>query len=150
MITQQLTELLKPEVEYFGFTLWGIEIRSQSKREMRLIVYIDKEGGISLDDCAVVSEQIEGVLEVEDSIQGSYTLEVSSPGLDRMLFNLEQYQTYIGSTVRVVCKRAIEGRKNFKGMLVSASENVIIVLIDGVEYSIDWDAIKYTYIVPQF
>ncbi len=87
---QQIQQMLEPTVEALGFDLWGVEYLSQGRHSV-LRVYIEHEKGISVDDCAAVSEQVSGVLDVEDPITGEYTLEVSSPGMDRLLFKLEQY-----------------------------------------------------------
>src|SRR5210317_906283 len=84
---QQIAELLESSVAALGFELWGVEYLSQG-RHSTLRVYIDAEDGITVDDCARVSEQVGSVLDVEDPINGEYTLEVSSPGMDRLLFRL--------------------------------------------------------------
>jgi len=94
-------------------------------------VYIDSPGGITVDDCAAVSEQVGSVLDVEDPIAGEYTLEVSSPGLDRPLFTLEQYAGYTGETVEVRLRSAFEGRRKYKGVLRGVEgEDVVIQLGD--------------------
>jgi len=87
---QQIQALLEPTVEALGYELWGLEYLSQG-RHSTLRLYIESEQGISIDDCAAVSEQVSSVLDVEDPITGEYTLEVSSPGMDRLLFKPDQY-----------------------------------------------------------
>ena len=87
---QQITDMLRTTVEALGFELWGIEYLSQGRHSV-LRVYIEAENGIAVEDCATVSEQVGSVLDVEDPITGEYTLEVSSPGMDRLLFKLDQY-----------------------------------------------------------
>ena len=87
----QLTQLLAPTVEAMGYSLWGIEVISPGRRPT-VRLYIDAEEGVNVDDCAQVSHQVSGVLDVEDPISGEYTLEVSSPGVDRLLFNPDHYQ----------------------------------------------------------
>ena len=90
-----LTQLLRPTVESMGYSLWGIELISPGRRPT-VRLYIEAESGVTVDDCAQVSHQVSGILDVEDPISGEYTLEVSSPGVDRLLFHPEQYPPYIG------------------------------------------------------
>ena len=90
-----LTELIEPVIKAMGYHLWGIEYLGQGKHSV-LRVYLDKAGGVNIEDCALASRQISSLLDVEDPIKSEYTLEVSSPGLDRMLFSLEQFQEYAG------------------------------------------------------
>ena len=90
-----LTQLLRPTVESMGYSLWGIELISPGRRPT-VRLYIDAESGVTVDDCAQVSHQVSGILDVEDPITGEYTLEVSSPGVDRLLFHPEHYPPYIG------------------------------------------------------
>jgi len=86
---QQLSDMLETTVEALGFELWGVEYLSQGRHSV-LRIYIESENGITVDDCAAVSEQVGSVLDVEDPVTGEYTLEVSSPGMDRLLFKLAQ------------------------------------------------------------
>lgn len=97
---QQITDLLGATIEALGFELWGVEYLSQGRHSL-LRIYIDAEQGISVDDCALVSHQVSAVLDVEDPISGEYTLEVSSPGMDRLLFRLDQYPGFVGEVVDV-------------------------------------------------
>ena len=83
----QLTELIAPVVESMGFTFWGLEFMPQGKRSM-LRIFIDHADGINVDHCAQVSRQVSAVMDVEDPIAQEYTLDVSSPGMDRPLFTL--------------------------------------------------------------
>ncbi|MFT7177559.1 MAG: ribosome maturation factor RimP, partial [Halioglobus sp.] len=82
-----LEEMLEPTVKAMGFSLWGIEYSSQGRYSV-LRIFIERDSGITADDCAAVSSQVSGILDVEDPISGEYTLEVSSPGMDRRLFRL--------------------------------------------------------------
>lgn len=130
---QQLQALLQPAVEALGYELWGVEHLAQGRHSV-LRVYIDAEAGISVDDCARVSHQLSGVLDVEDPISGEYTLEVSSPGLDRRLFRLEQAAAYVGELIEVRLRRPFEGRRNFRGMLRGVEGEDLVVLVDEHEY----------------
>ena len=144
-----LARMIEPAVKALGFELWGIEFFAQSKRKL-LRIYIDGPNGINVDDCAAVSHQVSGILEVEDPIAGEYVLEVSSPGMDRPLFKLDQYERYIGEELKLRLKIPYEGRRNFSGVL-TAVENDEIVLHEGdTEYLLPFETIDKAHIVPKF
>ena len=145
----KLEEMLRPGIEALGFDLWGIEYQSHAKRSM-LRIYIDAEAGISVDDCAKVSHQVSGVLDVEDPITGEYTLEVSSPGMDRPLYRLEQYAEYIGSDINIRLRIAFEGRRKFQGRLVAIEGDEVVIQLDGHEYVLPFEQIDRAQIVPSF
>lgn len=143
----QLTELLEPVVQTLGCELWGIDYRAQGKHSM-LRLYIDKDSGVQMEDCERVSRQVSSVLDVEDPISGEYTLEVSSPGMDRTLYRLEQYKAYIGSTLNVRLRVAFEGRKNFTGPLKGIENDEIVLEVDGEEYLLPYELIDKANLVP--
>ncbi|MDO6515211.1 MULTISPECIES: ribosome maturation factor RimP [Neptuniibacter] len=144
-----LQELIEPSVIALGVELWGIEFLSQGKHST-LRVYIDSENGISVDDCAKVSHQISGIMDVEDPIAGNYTLEVSSPGVDRPLFTLEQFAAYAGSHIQLRLRIAYEGRRKFKGILNGIEGDDILVVVDDEEYMLPIEYIDRANIIPQF
>lgn len=146
---KQLQALLEPGVNALGFELWGIEYVSQG-RNNTLRIYIDSENGIDVDDCAKVSHQVSGVLDVEDPITGHYTLEVSSPGMDRPLFTLEQFAAYAGSQVQVRLRIAFEGRRKFKGLLNGVEGDDVLVVVDNEEYLLPIEYIDKANVIPQF
>lgn len=145
----QLIELLQPIVEGMGFVFWGLEF-SASSRHTLLRVYIDHQDGIDVDQCAEVSRQISSVLDVEDPITQEYTLEVSSPGLDRALFTLEQYQQYANHIVDLRLRIPFEGRRKFKGQLLGVEDQDVVLLVDENEYLLPVELIEKAHIVPQF
>jgi ribosome maturation factor RimP len=132
-----IKSLVEPVVAALGLELWGIEYLGQGKRSM-LRIYIDKADGVDIEDCAEASRQISLLLDVEDPITTEYTLEVSSPGLDRLLFTLEQYQMYLQSEVKLRLKENLEGRRNYRGRLlaVDTAEGLLSVEVDGKELAI--------------
>ncbi|MFT6470643.1 MAG: ribosome maturation factor RimP [Neptuniibacter pectenicola] len=145
-----LQELIEPSVIALGVELWGIEFLSQGKHST-LRVYIDsEENGITVDDCAKVSHQISGIMDVEDPIAGNYTLEVSSPGVDRPLFTLEQFAAYAGSHIQLRLRIAYEGRRKFKGILNGIEGDDILVVVDEEEYMLPIEYIDRANIIPQF
>ena len=119
-----ITNVVKSVVEAEGYMCWGVEFNAYGKRAL-LRVFIDHPNGVSLDDCSAVSGQLSAVLDVENCIKQTYTLEVSSPGIERVFFEPSQYSDYIGSKVKVRCFAPIEGRKNFVGLLDSSNEEMI-------------------------
>jgi len=145
---QQIQQMLESTVEALGFQLWGLEYLSQG-RHSTLRLYIDGEDGISVDDCALVSRQVGSVLDVEDPISGDYTLEVSSPGMDRLLFKLEQYAAYVGETIDLRLRHAFEGRRRFKGILKGIEGEDVVVQDDSHEYLLPHSAIERARIQPR-
>jgi len=146
---QQLIDLLKPVVEALGFEFWGLEYIAQGKNSV-LRVFIDSPNGIHVDDCAQVSRQISGVMDVEDPITSEYNLEVSSPGVDRPLFTLEHFSRYVGEFVDVKLRYAFEGRRKFKGKLVGIEDDEdIVVHVDDYEYLLPIDAIDKANLIFQ-
>src|SRR5690606_12536780 len=111
-----LTQLIIPVVESLNCELWGLDYLTQG-RYTTLRIYIDGPEGVSLEDCEKVSRQVSAVMDVEDPIDGEYTLEVSSPGLDRPLFTEAHYARYVGETVSLRLRIAQAGRRRFKGVV---------------------------------
>lgn len=146
---EQLQALLAPVVEALGYQCWGVEFISQGRHSL-LRVYIDHPNGILIDDCEKVSRQISGVLDVEDPISGEYTLEVSSPGMDRPLFTLEQFAAHVGAQVKIRLRSPYEGRRNFQGVLRGVEEQDVVVQVDNHEYLLPIESIDKANIIPSF
>ena len=145
----QLTEMLKPAAEALGYECVGVEYLNQGKHSI-LRLYIDHVEGIQVEDCAKVSHQASGILEVEDPIASPYTLEVSSPGLDRPLFKLAHYAQSVDHQVTLRCHLGVDGRRNFKGKLHKIKDNQIVIQVDDQEFSIDFEDIDKANLVPDF
>lgn len=145
---QQITDLLGATIEALGFELWGVEYLSQGRHSL-LRIYIDAESGVTVDDCAVVSQQVGSVLDVEDPISGEYTLEVSSPGMDRLLFRLDQYPGYVGEVVELRLRTPFEGRRKFKGILAGIEGEDVVVRVDDHEYLLPHDTIEKARVIPR-
>lgn len=146
---EQLQGLLAPVVVALGYQCWGIDFSSQGKHSV-LRIYIDKEGGVLVDDCAIVSRQISGVLDVEDPISTEYTLEVSSPGMERPLFTIEQFASYAGEQVRIKLHSPFEGRRTFQGLLRGVEEQDVVVQVEDHEFLLPIDLIDKANIIPTF
>ncbi|MCB1841397.1 MAG: ribosome maturation factor RimP [Halioglobus sp.] len=145
---QQIADLLHATVAALGFELWGVEYLSQGKHSV-LRIYIDGPNGISVDDCAAVSAQVGSVLDVEEPISGEYTLEVSSPGVDRLLFRLDQYAGYVGETVELRLRSPFEGRRRFKGVLKGLEGEDVVVQVDDHEYLLPHGTIEKARVQPR-
>ncbi len=145
----QLEALLEPIVTALGCELWGLDYIAQGKNSV-LRLYIEKDGGVLVEDCEQVSRQVSATLDVEDPIQGVYTLEVSSPGLDRPLFKLEQYARFVGETLAVRLRVAFEGRRKFSGLLKGVEDDEIVLEVDNEEYLLPFELIDKANIVPRF
>lgn len=147
-----LAALIEPAVVGLGYELWGIEFHSGGGHRSILRVYIEAEGGVKLEGCQKVSHQISGVLDVEDPINGEYTLEVSSPGMDRPLFKLNHYERYVGYKVKVKLKMPFEGRRNLAGRIAAVENEEVVIQLDEPEeeYVLPIESIDKAHIVPEF
>jgi len=132
---QKLTDMLRPAVEETGKELLGVEFISAGNNSV-LRLFIDHENGIDVDDCAEVSRQVGAILDVEDPISSEYNLEVSSPGVDRPLFELSHFQQVIGEIVNVKLSMPLNGRRKFKGILTTIESDTLIVEVDGIDYEL--------------
>lgn len=147
---EQLSELLTPSVEALGYELVGVEYHPNSVNAL-LRVYIDKADGVELDDCLAVSEQVSGVLDVEDPIPNHYTLEVSSPGLDRPLFALKDFVRFSGERAKIRLAKPIQRQRNFKGTIVAVDDEVITIEADdGKQIALDFHNIETARLIPTF
>ena len=146
----QLEDMLRPVVEGLGYEFWGIEYRSTGRHVLLRLFIDDADDGISVEDCEKVSRQVSGVLDVEDPIQGEYTLEVSSPGMDRPLFRPEHYRAWVGHMVQIKLRMAFEGRRKFKGLLNGMDGDEVAVIVDDHEYLLPFESIEKANIVPVY
>ena len=145
-----LKQLLSPVVEALGFQIWGIEIE-KNKSTALLRVYIDlTDNFISVDDCAVVSKHIVAILNVERVFAGKYTLEVSSPGIERPLYDLAHYESFVGHDIALRLRFPHGNRKNFKGCLHGVEGDEIVVRIDSSEYLFPFENIDRANVIAKF
>ena len=144
----QLTGLVKEVVEHLGYELWGVVFHPRT-RNQTLLVFIDANKGINLDDCAKVSRALSQRLDETDPIQGSYLLEVSSPGLDRPLFNLEQFKKYLNSQVRIEMRTPVNGRRRFVGQLLSVTSEQVSLVKDNQQFELMMHDILKANLIPE-
>ena len=146
-VRKNLEETLREQIEKKGYEL--IEIEQHSLRKgIKMVLFIDHENGIGIDDCISVSKASEVVID-EFIDPESYELEVSSPGLDRKLTKKEDFDRFIGKTIKIKLKEKLNDRKNFKGLLTDRKGDLVILEDDQV-FEIPMDSIDICRIVPQF
>jgi ribosome maturation factor RimP len=146
----KLRQLLQPVIEALGCTIWGLDMHAGGKPKL-LRIYIDRDTGVvNVDDCERVSRQVSALLDVEDVIQGEYVLEVSSPGIDRSLYDLSQYKQYIGKVISLRLRFPYEGRRNYKGCLKAVEGDDVVLVAMEHEYLFPVASIEKAKLVPQF
>lgn len=139
-IKNRVLKLVKQVSEEQGVELFDIELLGKGKLLLR--VMIDKEGGITLDDCERFSKSFEALLDVEDPIPMSYTLEVSSPGLDRPLKEMKDFEKNIGKLARIITMEKIENQNIFIGRILKVSSDFLKLLVHDREIDIPFDKIS--------
>ena len=134
-VTQSVEELIEPSLLAKGLELVDVEFKKEGKIWV-LRIFIDKEGGINLEDCQNVSHLVGDLIEVEDIIESVYTLEVSSPGLNRVLKKEEDFIKFVGKKICVLCHAPLNGRKKFTGILTSFKDQAIHLEVGGQPHTI--------------
>jgi ribosome maturation factor RimP len=152
-----LMRLLEPPVEALGFELVDVEF-AQAGRGGVLRIFIDRTGaagaagrdsGVTVDDCAAVSHAVSEALEAVDPIKGNYTLEVSSPGFDRVLRKRAHFERFLGERIFAELKLPIEGRRRFVGKLKSIEGDSIVVEVDGRAHDLPLERIQKARLRPE-
>lgn len=144
-----LEKVIVPVVNSLDYQFVGLEYVPQGKRSV-VRLFIDKPGGVTADDCVRAGRRVNAVLGVEGGLPGDYTLEVSSPGLDRLLFTEEQLQAQIGKRVSVHLQVPIEDRKNFKGTLQTVQGGRVVIEVDGQDVTFSFTDIDRARLVPEW
>lgn len=145
---ERLTNLIQPVVTSMGYELWGLEFLNQGDSSL-IRIYIDQDDGISVDDCQKVSHQVVGVLDVEDPVPGAYNLEVSSPGLDRILFTPEQCERFTGHEVRVRLNQKLQGRRRYMGKINSVVDNELVLMEEETRITLPMSMIEMIRLKPE-
>ncbi|SMN14715.1 FIG000325: clustered with transcription termination protein NusA [uncultured Candidatus Thioglobus sp.] len=150
-ITDKITNLIAPVLEDMGYELVGIEYVASGKHST-LRIFIDTEQGIGIEDCEKASHQLSAIFDVEDPIASQYNLEVSSPGIERPLFNISHYQRFLGNDIKLRMVRPINGQRKFKGAIGSVSElnNSIELVTELGPVTLDIDMIEKANLVADF
>lgn len=148
-IIGRVSQVLRPMVEAASMEL--VEVRFLVERGRRILrLYIDKPGGVTLEDCSSVSREASHLLDVHDIINRRYTLEVSSPGLDRPLRQAKDFRRSLGQRVQITARRPSSGTRTQVGVLTSCDEEGITLEMDGKEVSIRRDQIVKAKLKPKF
>ncbi|MDQ7031743.1 MAG: ribosome maturation factor RimP [Desulfonauticus sp.] len=145
-----LEKIAKEQCSIHNLELWGMEFSFGKGKKGFLRIYVDKENGVNIEELAQLSRDLEVVLDIEDVIPGSYTLEVSSPGLDRKFFNPLQLQKFIGQQIKVKTKSPINKQKIFKGELVKAKDNLFTLQINQKNMDFDFFETEKVTLEPKF
>ena len=148
-VAEKVEYLLRGAVEEKGLELVHVQYLAQQRSPL-LRVYIDKPGGVTLDDCQAVSRQASVLLDVEDLFSGRYVLEVSSPGLDRPLFRVEDYLRFSGREVRLTTREKIDSRRRFTGYLQGLRDGVVQLNCQDKTYRIPFGMIAKANLVHRF
>jgi ribosome maturation factor RimP len=150
MLLDKLYEIVTPITEDIGYILWGIEVVGSGKPTIR--IFIDHENGVSVNDCQSVSRDVSAHFDLEDPISDKYVLEVSSPGMNREIFNIFQAEALVGFNVKAVSVTPVESQTKFKGRLTKVEgDDVTITLEDsGKEVVFDFDELKKLRVSPEF
>ena len=147
MLRDTLTALVRPVVEGLGYELWELEY-SPGRGNGYVRLYIDQDAGITLEDCERVSRAVSELLDVEDPVPGQYTLEVSSPGLDRPLRTAGQFARFLGGKVFVELLQPVEGHRRFTGPLLAAGPETIEIEMDGRRWALSIAGIRKAHVAP--
>jgi ribosome maturation factor RimP len=146
--------MLIPVVKGSGYELLGIDWASSEGHQALLRLYVEKVEGVpvTIDDCAIISREISTFLDVEGKLEDAYLLEVSSPGMDRILFTFADLKRFVGQEVKVALKFEVEGaRRHYQGLLSEVNEQGgFTVIVDGVPYDLIFDKVDRARLVPDF
>ncbi len=144
---QAMLEMLEPVVTGLGFELADLELHLSRGRGL-LRIFIDHPAGVTVDHCELVSRQVGAVLDVADPIPGGYSLEVSSPGLDRRLSKPADFDRFAGSDVQIKLRRVVDGRKRLRGTLVARHGEAIEIRSESSVYRIQLEEVDVARLVP--
>ncbi len=147
MLYERLMRVVEPVVEALGYELVLLEF-VPSQRSAMLRLFIEAPTGISLEDCERVSREVAAVLDVEDPISQSYRLEVSSPGMDRPLVKPEHYRRFCGERIQVQMLNPVDGRRKFRGVLLSCVDGVVAVQTDSGPVALPLVDVEKARLVP--
>lgn len=143
-----IEELLLPGAEALGYELVAVELSGGDVSIVR--IYIDTPNGVGIDDCAKASRQFSAILDVEDPISNKYTLEVSSPGMDRPLAKPLHFKAVVGQDVKIKMTTLVNGRRRFSGELIEATDDFAVVEVDGEQSELQYDEMDRARLVPVY
>lgn len=131
-LSGRIAELIRPTVEALGFAIVRVQVIGRQRVRVQVMIERHDEAAMSVDDCARVSRAVSAVLDVDDPVPGAYTLEVSSPGIDRPLVGLGDFARFAGQAARIELNRLIDGRRRYQGRLLGVDgDHVRLAAGDG-------------------
>jgi ribosome maturation factor RimP len=142
--------MLQPVVESLGYEFWGLEYIQGRGATLRIYIDRDSDEGVSVDDCALVSHQVSGVLDVEDPIPGEYNLEVSSPGMERPLFTIEQWGRYIGEDIQIRLLAPVAGKRRLTATLTAIEGDDVLLDVKGEALRVPFAQVDRANLVAKF
>ncbi len=148
-VKHEVWRVLEPTISAMGYEFVGVEYVGEAGRNT-LRIYIDTATGVTLEDCESVSHQISGLLDVEDPVGGAYDLEVSSPGMARPLFRIEDYERFAGELAKIRLAIPEDGRRNFKGKLIGVESGYVVIEVDGQIFKLRFEQIERARLEPQY
>lgn len=139
---------IRKTIEGLGFELWGLE-SSRTRSEFQIRIFIDQPKGIKIEDCELVWRQINDVLRVDGSLREDFSLEVSSPGINRKFYYSQQYKRFVGSLVQIRLKNIIDGSRNIKAIIKDATNDTLYLVSEGDDIKISFDNIDKAQLVGE-
>jgi len=134
-------ELIRPTLDDMGYDIVRVQLMGTKRVTMQIMAERKDGRAMTVDDCAAISHEVSAILDVEDPIAGAYSLEVSSPGIDRPLVALRDFERYAGFDAKIDCQHAIDGRKRFKGTLMGVVDGNVRIRMDGADVDLPFDDI---------
>ena len=141
-LEERIEKIIWATVYELGFLIVRVQLSGINNQRLQIMVEPIANDNMTVEHCAIISRTISALLDVDDPIEGSYTLEVSSPGLDRPLVKLRDFERFIGYEARIETMTAIDGRKRFRGRLGSIEDKTIIISVDGGDWAIPYASIR--------
>ncbi len=138
----RIENMISPTIEAMGFRLVQVDFTGGRHQRLQIMAERVDTGRMNVDDCTIVSRAISAVLDVEDPVAGNYALEVSSPGIDRPLVRLEDFEKFVGFDAKIETSRAIDGRKRFKGRLADVKEGNVRIETKDQAYDLAFQDIN--------
>ena len=141
-LEERIERIIEPAIFELGFSVVRVQLSGTHNPRLQIMAEPTSDKKMTVEHCAKISRAVSALLDIDDPIQGNYTLEVSSPGLDRPLVKLADFERFIGLEVRIETKAAIDGRKKFRGRLERVEEKTIRILIDGEGWGIPYSSVR--------
>ena len=148
-LEQKIEKIIEPVVRDLGFEIVRVQLSGKQNPTLQIMAEPILGKVMTVEDCAMISRAVTAILDVDDPIQGNYTLEVSSPGIDRPLIKLQDFERFTGSEARIETSELIDGRKRFRGRLSVIQGGSVRISKDGVDWTIPFSSIRRAKLLAQ-